>query len=104
MRVQKEHLDGIVQLHRLPDPDERRAVFRQSMAALASIVAAHSRPAPLEGLSLEALQESLQPDEEWGKAWAAEVARRVKDLDEGRTRAIPAEEVFAKLRARFPPR
>jgi putative addiction module component (TIGR02574 family) len=53
---------------------------------------------------LEALQESLEPDEEWGKAWAAEVARRVKDLDEGRTRAIPAEEVFAKLRARFPPR
>jgi putative addiction module component (TIGR02574 family) len=53
---------------------------------------------------LEALQESLEPDEEWGKAWAAEVARRAKDLDDGRTRAIPAEEVFAKLRARFPPR
>jgi putative addiction module component (TIGR02574 family) len=53
---------------------------------------------------LEALQESLQPDEEWEKAWAAEVVRRVKDLDEGRTQAIPAEEVFAKLRARFPPR
>lgn len=53
---------------------------------------------------LEALQESLEPDEEWEKAWAAEARRRVKDLDEGRTRAIPAEEVFAKLRARFSPR
>ena len=52
----------------------------------------------------EALRESLEPDEEWEKAWAAEVRRRAKDLDEGRARAIPAEEVFAKLRARFPPR
>lgn len=53
---------------------------------------------------LEALQESLQPDEEWERAWATEVKRRAKDLDEGRSRAIPAEEVFAKLRAQFPPR
>lgn len=53
---------------------------------------------------LEALQDSLEPDEEWEKAWAAEVMRRAKDLDEGRTRAIPAEDVFAELRARFPPR
>jgi putative addiction module component (TIGR02574 family) len=58
---------------------------------------------------LEALQESLAPDDEWPddeweKAWAAEARRRVKDLDEGRTRAIPAEEVFAKLRAQSPPR
>ena len=49
------------------------------------------------------LLDSLSP-EEWEHAWAAEAERRVKDLDEGRTRAIPGEEVFAKLRARFPPR
>lgn len=48
--------------------------------------------------------EKVLPDDEWEKAWAAETRRRVKDLDEGRTRAISAEEVFAKLRARFPPR
>lgn len=60
---------------------------------------------------MEALQESLEPEDtealteaEWEKAWAAEAARRLKNLDEGRTRAIPAEEVFAKLRARFPHR
>jgi putative addiction module component (TIGR02574 family) len=53
---------------------------------------------------LEALQESLGPDEQWEQAWAAEIDRRLRNLDEGRTRAIPAEEVFAKLRARFPPR
>ncbi|HWU88638.1 MAG TPA: addiction module protein [Kofleriaceae bacterium] len=50
----------------------------------------------------DALYDSLEPDEEWEKAWAVEVERRIKDLDEGRTRAIPAEEVFAELRARFP--
>lgn len=53
---------------------------------------------------LEALQDSLDPDEERERAWATEVERRLKNLDEGRTRAIPAEEVFAKLEARFPPR
>ena len=53
---------------------------------------------------LEALRESLEPDEAWEKAWATEVERRAKDLDEGLSRAVPAEEVFAKLRARFPSR
>lgn len=52
---------------------------------------------------MEALQESLGPDEEWEKAWAAEIERRVKEADEGRARWIPHEEVFAELRARFPP-
>jgi putative addiction module component (TIGR02574 family) len=52
----------------------------------------------------DALQESLEPDEEWEKAWATEVQRRMKEVDEGRARLIPHEEVFAELRARFPPR
>jgi hypothetical protein len=29
-----------------------------------------------------ALQESLEPDEEWEVAWAAEVERRMKEVDE----------------------
>ena len=58
----------------------------------------------MEKVLPEALQESIEPDEAWERVWAAEARRRVKDLDEGRTRAIPADEVFAKLRARFPPR
>jgi putative addiction module component (TIGR02574 family) len=53
---------------------------------------------------LEALQESLEPDEEWEKAWAAEIQRRKRAVDEGRARLIPHEEVFAEHRARFPPR
>jgi len=52
----------------------------------------------------DALQESLEPDEEGEKAWAAEVERRMKEVDEGRARLIPHEEVLAELRARFPSR
>lgn len=52
----------------------------------------------------DALQESLEPDEEGEKAWAAEVERRMKAVDEGRARLIPHEEVLAELRARFPAR
>lgn len=53
---------------------------------------------------MDALADSLEPDEESETAWAAEVERRMKDVDEGRSRLIPHEEVFAELRARFPPR
>lgn len=31
--------------------------------------------------------------------WQEEIERRVKDFEEGRTKAIPAEEVYAKVRA-----
>lgn len=59
-----------------------------------------------------ALYESVGPDddgeelseEEWNVAWAAELDRRMKEVDEGRAEMIPAEQVFAELRARFPPR
>lgn len=68
-------------------------------------------PAKERGELAAALLRSIEPEDtealteaEWEKAWAAEAARRLKNLDEGRTRAIPAEEVFAKLRARFPHR
>lgn len=33
-------------------------------------------------------------------AWLEEIERRVKDFDEGRSTAIPAEEVFRAIRAR----
>lgn len=32
-------------------------------------------------------------------AWAAELRRRIEDIDAGRDEGIPAEEVFAELRA-----
>ena len=37
--------------------------------------------------------------EEIAKAWDEEIARRVADLEAGRTRWFPAEEVMAELRA-----
>jgi len=35
--------------------------------------------------------------EEIAKAWDEEIARRVADMDAGRTKWIPAEEVFAEI-------
>lgn len=37
--------------------------------------------------------------EEIAKAWDEEIARRVADMDAGRTQWIPAEEVFAEIDA-----
>ena len=35
--------------------------------------------------------------EEIAQAWDEEIARRIDDLDSGRTQSIPAEEVFARI-------
>ena len=40
-------------------------------------------------------------DEDVEKAWLEEAERRYKDLKEGKVELIPAEEVFAKARARL---
>ncbi|QDU18332.1 addiction module protein [Urbifossiella limnaea] len=39
--------------------------------------------------------------EEWEAAWAEEINRRVADIDAGRTKLIPAEEVMARLKAKY---
>jgi len=39
--------------------------------------------------------------EEWEAAWAAEAERRMADIDAGRTKMIPAEEVMARLKAKY---
>ena len=41
-------------------------------------------------------------DPEIEKAWIEEARRRMAELDSGKVEAIPAEEVFAKLRAEWP--
>ena len=40
------------------------------------------------------------PTEEIEAAWDAEIARRLEDIDSGKVKGIPAEEVFARLRAK----
>ena len=42
---------------------------------------------------------SVHSKEEVDAAWEAEIARRIADLDAGRTEGIPAEQVFAEVRA-----
>lgn len=54
-----EHLDGLARLHRVTDPEERRAEFRQGFATLAT-AASMLRPVPLEGLDPSALRESTK--------------------------------------------
>jgi len=44
---------------------------------------------------------SLDEDDEIERAWAEEVQRRQEDLDSGRVQPIPAEKVFADLRAQL---
>jgi putative addiction module component (TIGR02574 family) len=58
-------------------------------------------PAEERSAAAEVLLESLEDDEESdpasAAAWAAEIQRRIDDNAPG----IPADEVFAELRARF---
>ncbi len=42
---------------------------------------------------------SVHSQEEVDAAWEAEIARRLEELDAGRTEGIPAEKVFAEIRA-----
>ena len=67
----RDYLGGLVQLARLEDADERRALWRQSMATLAGAITSQ-RPVPLEGFSPEALQQSVR---------SAIDARLIDDLD-----------------------
>jgi len=59
MRSSRDHLQGLVRLARVQDADERRALWRQSMATLAAEVI-DERPVPLEGLDPAALVESVR--------------------------------------------
>ena len=75
-------------------------------------------PMPLQDIEAEALQlplaergrlagrllESLEPEpkdtsENIAKAWDEEIARRIEDMDAGRTESIPYEQVRAEMRA-----
>lgn len=75
-------------------------------------------PTPLEDLKARALQLSPsdrdelirtligsiegEPEgtpEEIARAWEEEICRRIADFEAGRTKGIPAEEVFAKIHA-----
>jgi putative addiction module component (TIGR02574 family) len=62
------------------------------------------------GELVSALLRSLEPDdeeltqEEWDVAWKEELERRAKAIDEGRATLLSHDEVFQRLRSRFPKR
>lgn len=47
------------------------------------------------------LMASVPPEPDYERAWTEEIARRLADYEAGRTKGIPAEEVFRKLRERY---
>jgi putative addiction module component (TIGR02574 family) len=50
------------------------------------------------------LLHSLKPetDEGWAAAWQEESARRLAEIRAGEVKGIPADEVLARLRERYP--
>ena len=44
---------------------------------------------------------NLPTQQEIDKLWAKEVERRCKDIETGKAKLIPGEEVFRKIRQRF---
>ena len=51
----------------------------------------------------EQLLESLEPPNESNRQlWAAEAERRVEAYERGDLKSVPAEEVFERLRSKFP--
>src|SRR5579862_1407061 len=80
MRSGRAYLSALAELHRITDPDERRRVWRQGMAALAA--AAEVVAAPLEGIDPDelllatrgAMTDGLLLDFEWMSGPAAAIA------------------------------
>jgi eukaryotic-like serine/threonine-protein kinase len=58
MHRAQDYLGGLSQLHQLASADERKAVWRQGLAALAADI--DKRPTPLEGTAPEALVASVR--------------------------------------------
>lgn len=56
--------------------------------------------AELASFLIESLDEGADPDAE--AAWDAELARRSEEIRSGKVVGVPAEKVFAELRAKYP--
>lgn len=63
---------------------------------------AEALPVEERTVVVESLLRSLNPpDPEIDRKWAAVARRRLEELRSGRVKAIPGEEVFARIRQRF---
>ena len=56
----KDHLTALASLHRVSDPDQREAVWRQSVATLAGVVVNERRYVLFEGINPDSLLRSIQ--------------------------------------------
>ena len=56
-------------------------------------------PEEREGL-IDELAASLDATD-LGEYWEAEIKRRIEDVDSGKVKTVPSEEVFARLEQRF---
>ena len=64
---------------------------------------AESLPVEQRALVVDALLRTLNPpDPEIDRKWAVVARRRLDELRTGKVKAIPGEEVFEKIRSRFP--
>jgi putative addiction module component (TIGR02574 family) len=72
-------------------------VFEEIMSAALAL------PPGARAMLADHLLESLDApnQEEIDAAWAEEIERRMRDIDEGRVKLIPGDEVLAELRSRF---
>jgi putative addiction module component (TIGR02574 family) len=51
---------------------------------------------------IDRLLESISPPQkEIDDAWSAEVERRIDEVESGKVKTIPGEEVFARMRERY---
>lgn len=58
-------------------------------------------PAAERALLVQALVASLDEDASVEEAWAAEVDRRIAQIESGEVQLIPGSEALAKLKAKF---
>jgi len=77
--------------------DEVMETFDEIMSAALAL------PPGARAMLADHLLESLDgPDQkEIDAAWAEEIERRIRAIDEGRVKLIPGDEVLAELRSRF---
>ena len=46
---------------------------------------------------LDDLEDEEPTQDEWEEAWSAEINRRIADVESGKTKLIPGEEVFRRV-------
>ena len=63
---------------------------------------AESLPIDEKSLLVERLLDSMYPNQkEIDELWKVEVERRIDEVESGKVKTIPGDEVFAKVRDRF---